>query len=82
MMKNYGLGAAVVAVIAGGFVLGTAFGGVPGQNERVLSRDVAFGQVRVWTDPETGCEYLRSGQRLTPRLDVAGAPICGNRAAN
>jgi Family of unknown function (DUF6440) len=38
-------------------------------------------QVRVWRDPETGCQYLvwerRSLGNMTPRLNAEGRPLCG-----
>ena len=43
----------------------------------------AFDGKEVWTDPDTGCQYLttsydyRAG--ITPRLSSSGLPICGAR---
>jgi len=41
----------------------------------------ARGTVRVWRDPETGCQYLvwqRGGRgSMTPRVKPDGLPICG-----
>lgn len=38
-------------------------------------------QVRVWRDPETGCQYLlwerRSLGNMTARLNPEGRPLCG-----
>lgn len=40
--------------------------------------------VSVWTDPATGCQYLRNdigGQRpisMTPRLSSTGTPMCSD----
>ncbi|MEY2883273.1 MAG: hypothetical protein RL490_997 [Pseudomonadota bacterium] len=38
-------------------------------------------QVRVWRDPDTGCQYLlwerRGKGSMTPRLTPGGAPMCG-----
>lgn len=49
-------------------------------NERTLSWNLFTGRVAVWTDPASGCEYLRAERRLTPRLDAAGRAICRRRA--
>lgn len=41
----------------------------------LLSAVVVIGAVSdrttVWTDPDTGCEYLVRGNTLTPRIDSA-----------
>lgn len=35
------------------------------------------GIVRIWTDPETGCEYIRApASSFTPRLRADGTPKC------
>ncbi len=39
-------------------------------------------EIRVWRDPETGCQYLvwerrRTGS-MTPRLKADGRPMCGS----
>ncbi|WP_443029927.1 DUF6440 family protein [Sphingomonas sp. ZB1N12] len=38
-------------------------------------------EVRVWRDPETGCQYLLWERRrrggITPRLTMEGRPMCG-----
>lgn len=31
----------------------------------------------VWTDPDTGCEYLIRGDFMLPRLGRDGQPRCG-----
>lgn len=33
---------------------------------------------RVFTDPETGCQYFSRADFLTPRLGTDGFPLCGN----
>lgn len=35
---------------------------------------VPTSSVRLWLDPETGCEYFAEGYR--PRLDATGKQIC------
>jgi hypothetical protein len=32
--------------------------------------------VSVWRDPDTGCEYLISGDHIIPRLERDGRPRC------
>ncbi|WP_268795702.1 DUF6440 family protein [Sphingomonas sp. Leaf25] len=48
----------------------------------VLRRSTGNERVRVWRDPETGCQYLALGRRrtgsLTPRLKADGRPMCGS----
>lgn len=47
---------------------------------KVRSRRTGGEEVRVWRDPETGCQYLlwerkhRGG--MTPRLAADGRPMC------
>ncbi len=38
--------------------------------------DVLRSGMRLYTDHGTGCQYLRAGDGLTPRLDSAGKPMC------
>lgn len=49
---------------------------------RVLGRSAGGERVRVWRDPETGCQYLAWGRRrtgsMTPRLKPDGRPMCGS----
>lgn len=41
-------------------------------------QDVNFGSVRAWTDPDTGCQYIKEyNVGITPRLDASGHPMCG-----
>ena len=46
---------------------------------RVPLRPPIIGGLTVYTDPETGCQYLRPEQRdgLTPRLLPDGTQMCG-----
>jgi len=41
-------------------------------------RDGASG-MRIFTDAKTGCQYLRVGDSITPRLDRNGHQICDDR---
>ena len=47
---------------------------------KIRSRRAGGEEVRVWRDPETGCQYLlwerRQRGAMTPRLDPDGKPIC------
>jgi hypothetical protein len=66
-----------IVTLTGGFVLGywtyitaeKVFGG----SERVISRSF-HGPVRVWIDPESGCEYFRPSMKA--RMGPDGAQIC------
>lgn len=48
---------------------------------KVSGRRSGGEQVRVWRDPETGCQYLlwerRSLGNMTARLNAEGRPLCG-----
>ena len=35
------------------------------------------GYVRIWTDPDSKCEYVVRERIFTPRLGAHGQPICG-----
>lgn len=47
---------------------------------KVRSRRAGGEEVRVWRDPETGCQYLlwerRQRGSMTPRLGPDGRPVC------
>ena len=47
---------------------------------KIRSRRAGGEEVRVWRDPETGCQYLlwerRQRGAMTPRLAADGKPIC------
>ncbi|EJW4857438.1 hypothetical protein OCD12_000133 [Salmonella enterica] len=33
--------------------------------------------LRLYTDTQTGCQYLGNGNGLTPRMDAQGYQVCG-----
>lgn len=35
----------------------------------------------IYTDPETGCQYITRYQGITPRLGTDGFPLCENSIA-
>ncbi|WP_374143564.1 DUF6440 family protein [Sphingomonas sp.] len=47
---------------------------------KVRSRRAGGEEIRVWRDPETGCQYLlwerRQRGSMTPRLTPDGRPMC------
>lgn len=63
--------AAMVAAVIGG-VAAMRSGGVSALPSGI--RYVPSSSVRVWLDPETGCEYF--AEAWTPRLTRDGRPLC------
>lgn len=49
-----------------------------------VSRDATDGETRsglaLYTDHETGCQYLGNGNGLTPRMDAQGYQMCSEKA--
>ena len=47
---------------------------------KIRSRRSGGEEIRVWRDPETGCQYLLWERRrmgaMTPRLTAGGQPMC------
>lgn len=35
------------------------------------------GAISIWTDKETGCQYVLTDDNITPRLKSDGLPACG-----
>ncbi|SOB78530.1 hypothetical protein SAMN06297144_0035 [Sphingomonas guangdongensis] len=80
--------------LIGGLVAATLLGGCGGVSNTFqsapITTDTVEGkirgtrnggeQVRVWRDPDTGCQYLLWERRrqggITPRLTPEGRPIC------
>lgn len=48
---------------------------------KIRTRRAGGEEIRVWRDPETGCQYLLWERRqrggITPRLKADGRPVCG-----
>jgi hypothetical protein len=48
---------------------------------KVMGKSSGAEEIRVWRDPDTGCQYLlwrgRRDGGITPRLTPDGRPICG-----
>ncbi|EBC6510065.1 hypothetical protein C5W00_03905 [Salmonella enterica] len=36
--------------------------------------------LHLYTDAQTGCQYLGNGNGLTPRMDAQGYQICGDKS--
>lgn len=55
---------------------------------QLRTSESASRRMRVWSDPETGCQYLLRGRSsrgsMTPRLKPDGLPLCkpATRAAD
>jgi hypothetical protein len=72
-------------MLAGCEKLTTTYQSAPIRTERVEGKmrggRAGGEQVRVWRDPETGCQYLvwerRQRGAMTPRLRPDGRPMCG-----
>ncbi|MES2337877.1 MAG: DUF6440 family protein [Pseudomonadota bacterium] len=75
------MGAAMLGGCDGGQ---SSYGSAPSQDSAVQgslrTSTSANRRIRVWSDPETGCQYLiwgRSGRGgMTPRLKPDGMPVC------
>ncbi|EBG9726382.1 hypothetical protein BW014_20455 [Salmonella enterica] len=52
--------------------------------EAGVTRDSTDGNspsnLRLYTDAQTGCQYLGNGNGLTPRMDAQGYQICGDKS--
>lgn len=54
--------------------------------ETGVTRDSTDGDspsnLRLYTDAQTGCQYLGNGNGLTPRMDAQGYQICGDKSGD
>ncbi len=74
------IGATLLAGCNGGQ---SPFGSAPSEersDDGQLRTSQGNGRLRVWSDPETGCQYLLRGRSsrgsITPRLKPDGLPLC------
>ncbi|EDY2187865.1 hypothetical protein GTE46_004578 [Salmonella enterica subsp. enterica] len=51
-----------------------------------VTRDATDGDspsnLRLYTDAQTGCQYLGNGNGLMPRMDAQGYQVCGDKSGD